>query len=165
MVGTRLGLRQNTSLAHLAGIASGLALVTLSYFAFYAGRVDNPDRDSKRLYYAIAATDNLQVWRIGATKALDRDADVRLIYTTEQACKSTAHNGIATAEVRPVVHLAQGSFLQPGQILLSAIETTISQLCDNAGANRYAFWSTDSRDLKIDLERLGQTPAYYAAGQ
>lgn len=151
--------------AHAAGIAGGLAVITLSYLTFYAQRPTDEVREQQLAYYAIAATDNLQVWRIGATKALDPDADVRLVYATDQVCGRVTPKAVASAEIRPVVHLAKGSFMRPGQLVLSAHNTTVSQLCDQTGASQYAFWSTDSKDLKTDLERLGQVPAYYAAGQ
>lgn len=150
--------------AHLAGIGASIAVVTLSYFAFYADRVTDPTQTDQLSFNVIAASDGLQLWRVGATKALSPNADVRLIYATDQVCGIGDWNDLSRVEVRPVVHLANGSFLRPGRIRLSANETTLSRLCDKGGPERYAFWSTDSKDLKVDLERLGQVPAYYAAG-
>jgi hypothetical protein len=64
-----------------------------------------------------------------------------------------------------VTYLAKGSFMRPGQLFLSADDTTLFNLCSQVSADRHVFWSTNSKDLKLDLELLGQLPAYYAARQ
>jgi hypothetical protein len=142
-------------------------LIAAAYWAFYSDRaVQSLDREEQLAYHAIAATDGLQAWRIGATKALDPDAEVRLVYTSDQVCRGEGTpKKIASAEVRPVTYLAKGGFMRPGQLLLSADDTTLMKLCGELIADRHVFWSTDSKELKLDLELLGQVPAYYAARQ
>jgi hypothetical protein len=151
---------------HAAGLASGLAVITLLYFAFYAGSGEDYQPRSVLAYSVIPAGDGLQVWRLGATKAMNPDADFRLVYSTAQACTDpSVWQNMGSVEVQPVDQLTSGGFMRPGRLLLSDSQTTLSQLCSVADNGRTQFWATDSGVLKVNLERLGALPAFYASSQ
>lgn len=145
---------------HFAGVAVGLAIFAGTYAIVYGNSGSTPNAEREH-YLAVDANNYLMSWRIGATKALSRDAQIRLVFSTEDTCAKI--HPASGAKVQRVTSVVAGSLWQPAELKLATQETSLGDLCRTGASMQAQYWATESTDLKQDLQRLGLRPAFFAA--
>jgi hypothetical protein len=146
---------------HAGAIASGVAVfAAVNIFSTELNRMHTA-RNMPSSFSTIDANNILQYWRLGATKAENKDAEVRFVYTYSEACDAPASVSFIEP-VQAALTVSHPEAFVPGQIKVVGPTQPLDIAC-RAVPLGGDLLTTSSGSLAERLKGLGRMPLYMAA--